>query len=364
MSNRIQRVTNGEKEIPNKTQGEFIHMKTTFKKATKVALATALLTGAFATTTAANGLKFSDVPETNVHYDNIYNLAHRQVVEGYPDGTYQPARHLTRAEAAVILANALDLDTSDVVDPGFTDLKKGAWYYDEIAILAENNILKGYGNGKFGPHDKLTREQMAVVLSYAYDLFSNYDDDLPFTDVKPGNFYEGYIQNLYAFDVTNGISATKYGPKELVRRDAMASFVVRAEEVTSEQRYEEMIPLFIGAFNNNPGKVMQAGWDKDTNTIMIGIAPTNLTADYINESVTFFGLLDFYSNYAAYVKGSDFDLTMVDRDEAEQEIFKALGVDKDADLNEVEGKQVTFVLEGMYGDTFEYTVTFSAQAPN
>ena len=338
-------------------------MKTSFKKATKVALAAALVTGAFATSTSANGVKFSDVPKTNVHFDDIYNLANREVITGYPDGTYKPAGYLTRAEAAQILANALELDTTDVVDPGFSDVKKGSWYYEEVAILAEFEILKGYGNGKFGPNDKLTREQMATVLSYAYDLFSSYDVELPFTDVKEGSFYEGYIQNLYSFEVTNGISPTKYGPKEFVRRDAMASFVVRSEAVTSEQRYEEMLPLYLEVFNMYEGSPMQAGWDPETNTIMIGIAPTNLTADYINESITFFGLLDFYSNYAAYVKGSDFDLTMVDREEAEQEIFKALGVDKTADLNDVEGKEVTFVLEGLYGDTFEYTVTFSAQSP-
>lgn len=338
-------------------------MKVSMKKATKVALATALLSSAFATTASAQGVVFTDVPETNVHYDNIYNLVNREVVSGYPDGTYQPARHLTRAEAAVILTNALGLETTEVTDPGFPDVKKGAYYFDEVAALVDYGVISGYDNGNFGPNDKLTRAQMAVLLSMAYNLYTLEEKETPFKDVKPGTWYDAYVQNLYFFKVTAGISATKYGPNDFVRRDAMASFVVNAEEVSDEAKYEEWMPLYLEVFNNHDDSPLQAGWDKDTNTIMVGIAPTSFTADYLNGAETFFSLIPFYDFYSATVKGSDLDLTTSDRELAKEEIFNALGVDKTADLNDVEGKQVTFVLEGYNGETFEYTITFSNQAP-
>ena len=338
-------------------------MKVSMKKATKVALATALLTSAFATTVSADMPEFTDVPETNVHYDNIYNLAGRGVVSGYPDGTYQPARHLTRAEAAVILTNALGLDTSEAADPGFPDVKKGAYYFDEVAALVEYGVISGYDNGNFGPNDKLTRAQMAVLLSMAYNLYTLEEKETPFKDVKPGSWYDAYVQNLYFFGVTSGISATKYGPNDFVRRDAMASFVVNAEEVPEEAKYEEWLPLYLEVFNSEGDKTLQAGWDSETNTIMVGIADTAKTADFLNTSGTFFSLIPFYDFYSAKVKGSDYELTMGERELAEQEIFNALGVDKTADLNDVEGKQVTFVLEGYDGSTFEYTITFANQTP-
>lgn len=338
-------------------------MKVSMKKATKVALATALLSSAFATTVSAVMPEFTDVPETNVHYDNIYNLAGRGVVSGYPDGTYQPARHLTRAEAAVILTNALGLDTSEAADPGFPDVKKGAYYFDEVAALVDFGVIRGYDNGNFGPNDKLTRAQMAVLLSMAYDLYTLEEKETPFKDVKPGAWYDEFVQNLYFFGVTSGISATKYGPNDFVRRDAMASFVVNAEEVSEEAKYEEWLPLYLEVFNSEDDKTLQAGWDSVTNTIMVGIADTTKTADYLNTSDTFFSLIPFYDFYSAKVKGSDYELTMGDSELAEQEIFNSLGVDKTADLNDVEGKQVTFVLEGYNGETFEYTITFSNQAP-
>lgn len=338
-------------------------MKVSMKKATKVALATALLSSAFATTASAQGVVFTDVPETNVHYDNIYNLANREVVSGYPDGTYQPARHLTRAEAAVILTNALSLDTTEVTDPGFPDVKKGAYYFDEVAALVDFGVISGYDNGNFGPNDKLTRAQMAVLLSMAYDLYTIEEKETPFKDVKPGAWYDAYVQNLYFFGVTSGVSATKYGPNDFVRRDAMASFVVNAEEVPEEEKYEEWLPFYLENFNSGDDRTIQAGWNTETNTIMVGIADTTKTADYINTSDTFFSLIPFYDFYSAKLKGSDYELTMGDRELAKQEIFNSLGVDKTADLNEVEGKQVTFVLEGYGGDVFEYTITFENQTP-
>ena len=38
----------------------------------------------------------------------------------------------------------------------------------------ENHIIEGYGNGKFGPEDDISREQMATIL-YNYAKFKGYD---------------------------------------------------------------------------------------------------------------------------------------------------------------------------------------------
>lgn len=338
-------------------------MKSSMKKVSKVALATALLGSTFATTASANSVMFTDVPETNVHYDAIYNLANREVITGYPNGTYQPARHLTRAEAAVILVNALNLEPLEESDTVFSDVKDGLWYSDEVKLLADYGIISGYTNGKFGPSDKLTRGQMAVMLSMAYDLYTLEEKETPFTDVEPGAWYDAYIQNLYFFEVTSGVTPTKYAPKDFVRRDAMASFVVNSEEVSEEAKYEEWLPLYLSVFNENEGSILQAGVDLDTNTIQVGIGPTSLTADYINQEGVFFSLIPFYEFYSAKVKGSDYELTQGDREAAEQEIFNALGVDSSADLNDLAGKAITFTLEGYFGDTFEYTITFDHQTP-
>jgi hypothetical protein len=56
----------------------------------------------------------------------------------------------------------------------FSDVAAGKYYTDAVAWAAENEIVSGYGDGKFGPEDAITREQMAVILMN-YAKFKGYD---------------------------------------------------------------------------------------------------------------------------------------------------------------------------------------------
>ena len=49
----------------------------------------------------------------------------------------------------------------------FTDVAGDAWYTDAVTWANISGIVTGYGNGKFGPNDPITREQLAVML-YRY----------------------------------------------------------------------------------------------------------------------------------------------------------------------------------------------------
>ena len=49
----------------------------------------------------------------------------------------------------------------------FTDVADGAWYAKAVTWGQANGIISGYGNGRFGPDDLITREQMcALIVSY------------------------------------------------------------------------------------------------------------------------------------------------------------------------------------------------------
>lgn len=333
-------------------------MKASIKKATNVALAAALLSGAWATTASANGIEFTDIPLTNVHYDNIYNLTNRAVITGYPDGTYQPARHLTRAEAAVILFNALGFDTTDSSDPGFSDVKKGTWYYEEVAVLANYGILSGYNDGKFGPNDKLTRAQMASILTNAYNLYTADYVETPFTDVVEGSWYDEYVQALYYFEVTSGVSQTKYAPKDYVRRDAMASFVVNSETVTTEQKDEMWMHFYGDMYNTDDANPIKVSVNTDANTITLSIDATTKTVKFMNDAEIYHMLLPIYESFTSTIKGQSRDLSIEYAEDTNDLINAILGVTDTTDLNDLHGKSVTFTFEDYYGNFYDYTVEF------
>lgn len=84
-------------------------------------------------------------------------------MEGYGNKKFGPDDSLTRAQFAQILYNK-DGGTVAKNPSAFTDVAKGAWYYDAVAWAAESGVVEGYGDGKFGPDDPITREQLAVMF--------------------------------------------------------------------------------------------------------------------------------------------------------------------------------------------------------
>lgn len=89
----------------------------------------------------------------------------------YPGQTY--ARHvivldreeeaLTRSGLAVMLHTA---QGSPVVNyaMGFSDVAQDAPYAEAVRWAASEKLIFGYGDGRFGPDDPVTREQLAVIL--------------------------------------------------------------------------------------------------------------------------------------------------------------------------------------------------------
>lgn len=97
----------------------------------------------------------------------------------------------------------------------FTDVSPNAWYYEAVMALADAGILKGYGNGKFGPEDPVTYGQMAVILMR---LSVPVAAELP-----PAEGYDYYTMNMHNAYVFFKASARINGndPKFLVNGNVM-----------------------------------------------------------------------------------------------------------------------------------------------
>ena len=118
-------------------------------------------------------LPFTDVAADAWYYDAVACVYEQGMMKGTNDGTtFSPAMNLTRGMMAQILYN-LEKGTAPA-EGSFTDVAANAWYADAVNWAAANDIVNGYGNGKFGPEDSITREQMAVLL-YNYAKFKGYD---------------------------------------------------------------------------------------------------------------------------------------------------------------------------------------------
>ncbi|MEN6327244.1 MAG: S-layer homology domain-containing protein [Syntrophomonas sp.] len=98
---------------------------------------------------------------------NIMQMLPRGIIEGYPDGSFQPDQSVSRAEFTVLLVKAFKREAPN--DPAFPDTINH-WARESIASAAAAGIVKGYSSERFGPDDLITREQMAVMLVKAAQL--------------------------------------------------------------------------------------------------------------------------------------------------------------------------------------------------
>ena len=169
---------------------------------------------------------FRDVAEGSVHAASIVQLVVAGVTQGCADGLFCPSDPVTRQQMASFLTRALDLQPPDVPIV-FDDVSENNTHNEAIQALAAAEITLGCGPGVFCPANPVRRDQMASFLTRALGLEVP-DEPVAFVDVPQDNTHEEAIQALAAAQITLGCGPGVFCPADPVRRDQMASFLVRA----------------------------------------------------------------------------------------------------------------------------------------
>ena len=106
---------------------------------------------------------FSDVPENGWYYDAVYYCFDSSYYQGIGDNTFAPGNTMTRAMFATVLYRIAGEPKTDIQNP-YTDVNAGEWYTDAVLWATSEKIIEGYGDGRFGTNDPVTREQMVTLL--------------------------------------------------------------------------------------------------------------------------------------------------------------------------------------------------------
>ncbi|WP_052410371.1 S-layer homology domain-containing protein [Paenibacillus durus] len=157
----------------------------------------------------------------------IDNLRQRGVIGGYPDGTFQPNRTITRAEFATLLVKALGLKGTG--EAGFSDIE-GHWAKGEILTAASHQIVNGYPDGKFLPDYPVTREEMVVMTVYAFQLTQK--TALAFGDNgEISDWAKSGVEAAVASGIISGQPGNRFAPKATATRAEAATVLVKALEL-------------------------------------------------------------------------------------------------------------------------------------
>lgn len=166
---------------------------------------------------------FEDVPQNHWAFYEITLLAKTGVLQGITDTVYKPDEALTRAQAAVALANIIPVTTSIPPNPGFADVSESHPDYDQIAKMTEVGVFSKAN--KFYPDEPLTRVQLAKIIALAFDL--NGHSSFVAKDLPNNHWGKAYMDAVVSAGILKGFPDGTIRPNEPTSRAQFAAILVR-----------------------------------------------------------------------------------------------------------------------------------------
>ncbi|MCD7947166.1 MAG: InlB B-repeat-containing protein [Oscillospiraceae bacterium] len=152
---------------------------------------------------------------------------HYAYLIGYPDDTVRPNANVSREESATIFFRLLTDDTRDELlskSNSFGDVASNRWSNTAISTLAAAGVLSGRPDGTFDPAGYITRAEFAT-LAAGFDE-RDIDITLTYSDTA-GHWAEEAISRATALGWIQGRSDGTFGPDEYITRAEVATFVNR-----------------------------------------------------------------------------------------------------------------------------------------
>ena len=106
---------------------------------------------------------YADIDAGSWYADAVEYVRDNGLMSGTTATTFEPGGTTTRAMLAQILYREAGSPAVSGNDT-FTDTQEGAWYADAVLWATQAGVISGYGDGRFGPNDPVSREQIAVIL--------------------------------------------------------------------------------------------------------------------------------------------------------------------------------------------------------
>lgn len=178
---------------------------------------------------AINKVKFTDVPDSYWARQYIYYLAERNLIDGIGENLFAPEKEITRAEFIALL---FKISGDDLLESStkFTDVDMLEWYAPYVSWAYENNITSGTSITTFSPMDKITRQDMSVMIKRYMDLkglsmnkgaqAGTFEDDAQIAEYAKEAVY--YMQQV---GFIKGVGSNSFAPKKNARRAEVAKIV-------------------------------------------------------------------------------------------------------------------------------------------
>lgn len=177
---------------------------------------------------------------------NKKSRSQRGYINGYPDGTFQPDRTVTRAEMAAILLNAEMVGQSSANKGRFFDVADNYWAVNPIHQASAAGMMSGYPDGTFRPSANITRAEIAAVI-YKYKALQGAGGGTAFFDVRGDHWSSPIIAAVVAKGYMAGYPDGTFQPEKALTRAEAVTILNRVlnrvpQNQAGPQRWPDVVP--------------------------------------------------------------------------------------------------------------------------
>lgn len=183
--------------------------------------------------------------ENHWAYDNLDDFVSADLLKGIKDDAGNvrayPNKSITRAEFTTLLVRALDLKQPKGTPKSFKDVKPNDWFSEPVRIASSYGIVGGFEGGLFKPNEKVKRDQIASMIVRAFESKIKFGTGTPinFTEV-PNYWAKKAITDASALGIVVGKTKTTFAPSQSATRAEAVVMLYRALHQETGQQPEQV----------------------------------------------------------------------------------------------------------------------------
>ena len=195
--------------------------------------------------------KFTDI-QNHWAKDSIEYVVNRGLFSGTGDGKFSPNNDMTRGMFVTALGRLAEVNVSNYKTGKFTDVKANEYYAPYVNWASKEGIVDGTTATTFAPNNKVTREQMAVILyNYAdaigFDLPKVHAESKFADDSKISTWAEKEVKSMQMSGILSGKDNNKFDPQGTATRAEVSAMMKRFIELVIDS------DTTIGQMQNDDG---------------------------------------------------------------------------------------------------------------
>ena len=174
---------------------------------------------------------------------------HIQYLSGYGGGKFGPTDNMTRAQAAQMFYNLL-LDQDVPITVSFTDVAADAWYAKAVNTLASLGIVDGIGGNHYAPERAITRAEFTVIAMRFAHLDTSGENI--FSDVTADAWYYDYVVGSIQYGWINGYEDGTFRPNNTITRSEVTAIVNRMLGRSADKAFVDLHADALTQFSDVP----------------------------------------------------------------------------------------------------------------